>query len=1040
MNGKKWRKFNVGLHSIQPNLRAVFTPDKTVEEEPSNRFNLLFVLLGLCLAWAIAALPEFAWGATVDLTAYPVSAYNDRPCIGTRNLGDLGCNAKEFTVGANFSAEPGTPPFCVAGSAFSFLVDINLSKSNADRYDITFYTGQSHNTPSLDSSDDIPGPEQFCSATAFPLSLGGSVSGSPWGNLDGNSNICADYVKEGDSTVRVNRIKVLCVGDTNGNLEVPYTLAYDQNTGNPTCNPTDTTTYPIPNNAKCIDGTSTVSGAVKVYSGAYVDILKQTIPAGDPQKFTFTASGDSGTKVIAGVDSAHVDDSYLGPDDFTANYFYPATIDAAGNTIPNPPDTAPPALVLITDQQRERFLINTGSTDRTLTITESPTLYWEPTASISCSQFTGAPTLAVNNATRTITASGLNATNIAARCTVTNIKRSKITMKKIVAGRINDGDDFQVQAAIASGDTNPLTDDAGASISSPVNLTTGGASSVQTIFWSTPSTGGTNHTLTFSDSATSGSLTDYTTTYACTNGLATSGTTLPSGSGISFNLTPEPGDDITCTFTNAAKPTLTKAFSPGTIGVERPATLTFTLTNPAGAPARTGLSFTDTLPNNLVVAPTSNATSTCGSPTITADAGTSTISTSGLDVAAGASTCTVSVDVTSSLPGSYVNGAAQIAISGPLRNGVSNQTLNVRQVSVSKSYGSTEIYENVSSLLTFTLTNGTGNPAQANLTFTDTLAAGTGLTITGVTALSAGCSATTPTYNATGDPSVTLTGVTMTAGTATCTFTVTVKGNTAGTYANTAASISGATNPINVTSLSSTLTVASLGVAKAFSPGIIDIYEPSDMTFTLSNTGSIDATGVNFTDTLNGFYVRSTTIDEGTCSGVTNSLALTVGETDLDLDLTVPSLPPGESCTIVISVSASSPGTYDNTTSGVVANQTGGIRGAVSNTATLTVNFLPIEIYKVASGASVNPGGTITYTIGYRNPNAATRLKNVVFTDPLPEYTTFLSASCGSLPAAISACNISQPDVGAAGAVTWTLVGDLNAGSSGTVILQVKVN
>jgi uncharacterized repeat protein (TIGR01451 family) len=970
VNCKKLRKLvTSGLHFIQADRRTDYKG-----------------WAGSCLGAGLIVLLAFpARGAD-----FYTSATMDLSCAGTRLGSDLGCTAGEFTVGATFSAAPGTPPFCAAGGSFEFEVELRLSDSNADRYDIGFFTGQTGNDPAENNAANL------CSVATFP------PGGSPWQDLDADS--CGDYLSRGDTVNNINKIKVLCQGDSTGALAVPYVLTYWQNNGDTCSGPTDV----MPGNqAKCNKGTSTVSGAVKVYSGAYVDLTKQTLPDGDGQPFTFTATGtDVSAKVIAQVGST----------------FYPADIASATNS----------TSVTLSDGQTARFFINTTSSDQTLTITEAAATHWESTASISCAQVTGAPTLNVDNATRTITASGLNEANNAGACTVTNTKRSKITLVKNVAGRINAGDQFQVEATGGS----TLTDDSGTPITAPVTVTTAGAATTaQTIFWSQP-----DQALTFTDSATGGSLTDYTTTYVCTNDLTGSPTTMPSGSATSFNLTPGPGDDITCTYTNAAKPTLTKAFATGTIGVEMPSTLTFTLTNPAGAPARTGLSFTDTLPANLVVAPAPNSAGTCtGTPIITAAAGSSSITVGGIDLAAGASSCTVSVDVTGSVAGSYLNGPARItAISEQLRNGVNDQTLNVRQVQVSKSYSAAEIFASGSSLLTFTLTNGTGNPAQGNLTFTDTLASGSDLTITGVTGLTgAGCSATTPTYIATGNPSVTLTGAGMSAGTAACTFTVSVTGNTEGSYANTAANISGATNPIDVSGLSSTLIVAHLGISKAFAPDAIDVYEPSSMTFTLTNTSSINLTDLNFTDTLNGFYVRSTSIG-GTCAGVSNNPALAVGSTALDL--TVPSLAAGTSCTIILSVTASLAGTYDNTTSVLTATGTGGTSGDASNTAILTVKFIPLEIFKAANGSSVKPGGTITYTIGYKNPNASTFLTNVVITDPLPAYTTFLSASCGPLPATITSCTVSAPAVGATGPVTWTLGGALDAGSSGNVYLSVQLN
>lgn len=946
---------------------------------PVNK-GLAAIGLGAGLLTMLLSAP--AWGLTA-------SAHQDQLCPGDRINQNLGCTANDFTAAATFSAAPNQPSFCVSGQPFEFIVNLAFTSSSALRYDIGFFSSQNGtNILSKTAGNN-------CSAATFP------VTPAPWQNS--NANTCGDFAVNSSTTVTVDKIKVLCQGDALGNLQVPYVITYG--TSSTTC--TDYTDVAPSTSSKCTNGSASVSdgsgGNLQVFAGAYVDVKKVTSPSLDSQPFSFTATAsDTAAKVSAGL---------LAADGSTPN-------------VP-PPTTNSATYSNLTDGQTVRFFVNlpSGTATQNLTIAEAATTHWKDTVSISCSQGS------VDNATRTMTISNLSSTNPSATCTVTNTKRSRITLVNNVAGRINAGDDFLVQSTGGA----PLTDDAGASVSSPRSVNTSGANSAQTIFWSTP-----GQPLSIADSASSGSLSDYTTSYSCSNALVGSTTAMPSGSTTPFTLTPGDGDNITCTVNHAAKPTLSKVFNKSAIGVEMPATLTFTIANPSGAPARTGLSFTDSLPTNLVVAPTPNvSTSGCGSPTVTATAGATSIGVSAAEVAAGASSCTVNVDVTSSTAASYVNGAAQItAIASTLRNGVSDQTLNVRQVTVSKSYGAAEIFLGGSSLLTFTLTNGTGNPAQGNLTFTDTLATGNGLTITGVTALSgAGCSATTPTYNPTNNPSVTLTGATMTG--ATCTFTVSVTGNTEGTYANSAANIGGATNPINVTGLGSTLAVARLGITKAFAPATIDIYEPSTMTFTLTNTSSITLTNVNFTDTLTGFSVRTATIG-GTCAGTSNSPALAVGATGLNL--TVPSLPTG-SCTITIPVTSALSGTYNNTTSTVTATGTGGMSGAASNTVTLNVNFLPIQLTKVSSsGATAAPGGAINYTIGYTNPNVATYLQNVVITDPLPPYTTYLSASCGTpLPSSLTSCNIAAPAVGATGTVTWTLGGNLNAGSSGNVYLSVQV-
>ncbi|HNM44984.1 MAG TPA: hypothetical protein PKJ40_16225, partial [Plasticicumulans sp.] len=90
---------------------------------------------------------------------------------------------------------------------------------------------------------------------------------------------------------------------------------------------------------------------------------------------------------------------------------------------------------------------------------------------------------------------------------------------------------------------------------------------------------------------------------------------------------------VNATLTVQALPTLTKAFSPSTVGVSQSSTLTFTITNPAGAPARTGLTFTDSLPPGLVIASPNGLVNGCGgTPTITATAGTGVLTVAGTGV------------------------------------------------------------------------------------------------------------------------------------------------------------------------------------------------------------------------------------------------------------------------------------------------------------------------------------------------------------------------------------------------------------------------
>jgi uncharacterized repeat protein (TIGR01451 family) len=99
---------------------------------------------------------------------------------------------------------------------------------------------------------------------------------------------------------------------------------------------------------------------------------------------------------------------------------------------------------------------------------------------------------------------------------------------------------------------------------------------------------------------------------------------------------------------SAAAQTLGKAFSPTTIAGGGTTTLTFTVTNPAGAPAVSNVGFVDTLPSGLRVATPAAVGGTCANAAAAtiANAGAGTITTSNLQVPAGAASCTVTVNVT----------------------------------------------------------------------------------------------------------------------------------------------------------------------------------------------------------------------------------------------------------------------------------------------------------------------------------------------------------------------------------------------------------
>jgi len=269
-----------------------------------------------------------------------------------------------------------------------------------------------------------------------------------------------------------------------------------------------------------------------------------------------------------------------------------------------------------------------------------------------------------------------------------------------------------------------------------------------------------------------------------------------------------------------------------------------------------------------------------------------------------------------------------------------------------------------------------------------------------------------------------------------CTVTLAVTVNAAGSYSNTSgAATVGATaqGPVSNTAILTGVLKASL--AEAFSPSSLDTFKTSLLTFTINNpnTGSLSA--CNLTDTLTGFAVTSPPSIGGTCSGVTSTPVVVSGATSLNL--TVPTSGAG-SCTITVPITSGTAGTYANQSSGIKCADYVAASVAPAS-ASVTFSKLPIQLLKSASVVQASPGSTVTYTISYANPNAQQSLQNIVITDSTPQYTGFTSAACGTLPASLSGCSIAAPAAGATGAITWTLSGTLDPGASGSVTLTVTV-
>src|SRR5256712_182310 len=220
--------------------------------------------------------------------------------------------------------------------------------------------------------------------------------------------------------------------------------------------------------------------------------------------------------------------------------------------------------------------------------------------------------------------------------------------------------------------------------------------------------------------------------------------------------------------------------------------------------------------------------------------------------------------------------------------------------------------------------------------------------------------------------------------------------------------VSGADDTTTVTSNP----ILNIGKTDAPDPAVAGT---DDITYTISysNTGTAGATGVIIRDTV----PAGTTFVSATASG---SLAAGV------VTWNIGNLASGASGTVQMVVSINTPvannTTITNATYSITSNEVGPVNGAADPTNVLSDPRFTQT--KTDAPDPVAAGANITYTLAYQNvgTNNAT---GVVIQDPLPANTTFVSASAsGSL---------------AGGVVTWN-VGSVNAGSSGTVTLTVKVS
>jgi hypothetical protein len=381
------------------------------------------------------------------------------------------------------------------------------------------------------------------------------------------------------------------------------------------------------------------------------------------------------------------------------------------------------------------------------------------------------------------------------------------------------------------------------------------------------------------------------------------------------------GTPITVTVSDGTvtPPTATPSFTPTTIDTNGTSTLTITLANANGTAATLTSALTDTLPTDLVVAATPNASTTCGG-IVTADAGTGTVSLDATGAAIPANgSCTIKVDVASAAPDDYTItiAAGDLQTSAGANAADASATLSVTAAALAptltKAFAPDSVEPGEISTLTITLGNLNATAITMTAALTDTLP--NGLVVAATPNVATDCGG--PVTADAGATSVSLdpTGVAIN-GAGTCTVTVDVTAAAAAVLTNTmppgALQTSAGTNAAPAEATLTVTDPVAPTVAVALSPTSVATDAPSTLTFTFSNPNGRDATlSAAFSNTLpNGLLIAAAPNAATTCGGV---LTANAGDDTLTLDPATSVVPANDACTVTVDVAVALPGVYSPT-------------------------------------------------------------------------------------------------------------------------------
>ncbi|MEO5886601.1 MAG: sortase, partial [Anaerolineales bacterium] len=445
-----------------------------------------------------------------------------------------------------------------------------------------------------------------------------------------------------------------------------------------------------------------------------------------------------------------------------------------------------------------------------------------------------------------------------------------------------------------------------------------------------------------------------------------------------------------------------KSFSPSNIAAGGNSRLHIEIFAP-GDTNLTNFSIRDNLPPGLTVsnstAPTTNGCGATPPLVLTATTGATSISlTNGL-ILAGQS-CRIDVFVTGSTTGVYTNTIPPANITNnenriPANDLTATLTVaNVANLSIAvvKGFNPLTVFGGSASTMSIQLINSS-NVALTGIAFTDNMpmdtTPGTGMILANPLNFNVGsCGGTLS--GVPGANSFSFGGGSLPADsscTLTFSVTMTVNGNLTNIIpANAVTTISGTSNPDPAEA--SLTNLPGVSVSKYFSSNSITAGSHSLLTITIRNTGNVPLSGLGLRDTLPGTLPAGLVVANPPAPSPVNNCGgtLSAAAGTQIIQLTNGTLALSSSCTIVVAVTGSTPGDYQNT---IPAGTLGSDQGATNHDS--ATDTLVVTPKSVGGGGGGNTGGNNSPPNG-----SAASAFFIPVTGFAPGMVTKLEASSGS--------------------------------------------